>query len=399
MSRRIQIGLIALVVVLAVVGFGGGFDLSFGGTAEEDRSTSPSTMSSTSSPYSDAQFQNELDKANVSAGGKNVSLEANKRRLIASGSLTYVTDARSIAGMRKEAKQVAATYARAVENGYARANLYVSVTDGDGNKVGSYAIRRAWALAYNQDEFSVRAYNQRVIQTGTFLDPVTPTPTTATAGASLTAPTKNTAPPPPRTTATPPPTQGPSEGYTDTEFRAALEDAGIDIDYLQADRQAQDAGSATGSLIVEYTTTTTTTDTRREEVGVVAEVYAQAVADGYQRTPLYVTVYDETGRPVADFRIERAWALAYAQDDLSAEEYGERIGRTYRSFVTLGSSASDTSTELTPTATTPPLEPNETDTMTEPDTDTEAGTETSEERDASEGRSIAGSQMPVTIQT
>lgn len=359
MSRRIQIGLIALVVVLVVVGFGGGFDLSFSGTTDEDRSTSSSTTSGNSPTYSDDHFQDELDEANVSVGGRNASFEANKRRAIASGSLTYVTEAQSIAGMHREAKRIAAAYAQAVADGYARTTLYVDVLDSDGDKVGSYAIRREWAVAYTQETLSARAYNQRVIQTGTFLDPLEPTATTARASGTTTAAPVTRETPNTATIVTPTPTRASSEGYTDTEFQRALEAAGIDVDSLQPEQQVQAAGNAGEPLIVEYTTTRTNASARREEVGIVANQYARAVADGYQRTSVSATIYRPDGRPMAKFRIERSWTLAYVEGEISAEGYGQRIGETYRSFA-----ASESTAEQTPSATPPPTEFSETTTVT-----------------------------------
>ena len=63
-------------------------------------------------------------------------------------------------------------------------------------------------------------------------------------------------------------------------------------------------------------------------------MYAQAVADGYQRGPIYATAYNDGGRPVADYTIQRQWARAYAEGDISAEEYGQLINQTYQSFGT-----------------------------------------------------------------
>ena len=211
----------------------------------------------------------------------------------------------------------------------------------------------------------------------------TPTPTRTPSGEATTRTATSTptpmSTPSPVPTSTLTPTRAPSEGYTDMEFYRALDKTGITVDRAQFEQREQDNGNLSEPLVLQYTTRITTADARREEIGTIARVYAQAVEQGYQRSRVNATAFNVSGRPVATYSIERSWALAYAQGEISAEEYGQRIAETYRSAGDAVTAPSGAPTEDTsaPT-TTAPTGTNGTATTAEPDTEIE--TEASERR-------------------
>ena len=155
------------------------------------------------------------------------------------------------------------------------------------------------------------------------------------------------------------PTRKPSEAYTDAEFYRALDQTGASIDRAQFEQYERDQGNLSQPLVVDYITETTTSQARRDEVGRIAQTYANAVAQGYQRAGIDATIYNESGRPVASYRIKRSWAVAYNQGEISAEEYGQRIGRTYESPTTPQSTASRSQRGSSPTASSGPGTVNE----------------------------------------
>ena len=211
----------------------------------------------------------------------------------------------------------------------------------------------------------------------TSTDRATPTPTptpTRTPSGEATTRTATSTPTPtltpsPVPTSTLTPTRAPSEGYTDMEFYRALDErTNVTVDRAQFEQREQDDGNLSESLVLQYTTRTTTADARRQEIGAIARVYAQAVEQGYQRSQVNATAYNESGRPVATYSIERSWALAFAQGEISAEEYGQRIAETYRSAGDAGTAPSGAPADGTNAPTTAPTETNDTET-TKPGTE------------------------------
>ena len=187
----------------------------------------------------------------------------------------------------------------------------------------------------------------------------TPSPAPSTAPVPPATPTQTPVPTPTLT-----PTRNPSQTYTDIEFYRALDKTGASVDRAQFEQYERDQGNLSQPLVVDYITETTTPEARRDEVGRIAQTYANAVAKGYQRAGIDATIYNESGRPVASYRIERSWAVAYNQGEISATEYGQRIGRTYRSSTTPQSTASRSQRESSPTASSEPDTANETETNT-----------------------------------
>lgn len=120
-----------------------------------------------------------------------------------------------------------------------------------------------------------------------------------------------------------------SSGYTNEDFRQALENEGITVLALRYDR-TYPSDNESRPVVLEYTTSAATASGYRDEAGVVAQVYASAVANGYQPRSLSATAYEGRQRPVAAYRIERDWASAYAEGSISGQEYGGRVGDTYR---------------------------------------------------------------------
>jgi hypothetical protein len=125
-------------------------------------------------------------------------------------------------------------------------------------------------------------------------------------------------------------TAGGSGNYTDDDFSAVLRKEGIPVETLFP---TEDPASGDGAMmtVLEYTTQASEGGSR-DEASVVAQQYASAVAKGYESQALSVTVYTANDDPVATYRIERTWAIAYANGDISGEEYGRRISDTYRSY-------------------------------------------------------------------
>lgn len=120
-----------------------------------------------------------------------------------------------------------------------------------------------------------------------------------------------------------------SATYSNEDFSTALQAENIRTEEVFTTEGI--VSGARSTTVLEYTTQVPASD-RRNEASVVAEVYASAVDSGYQPEALSVTVYTANDDPVATYTIRREWASAYANGRISAEEYGRRIGNTYRSY-------------------------------------------------------------------
>jgi len=118
-------------------------------------------------------------------------------------------------------------------------------------------------------------------------------------------------------------------GYSTEDLTAELESEDISIETLFI--MEGSVSSEGPTTVLEYTTQASAGG-YRDKAGRVGRVYASAVERGYQPESLSVTVYTDNDDPVATYRIERAWASAYANGNISAQEYGELIGETFRSY-------------------------------------------------------------------
>lgn len=87
-----------------------------------------------------------------------------------------------------------------------------------------------------------------------------------------------------------------------------------------------------GDAIVEYQTTASTEEEARSQVGPVATEIGDAISDppSFETgvSTVYVTGFDEDETELITFSIRSQWAVDYAEDDISADEYRSRVSNT-----------------------------------------------------------------------
>ncbi len=122
-------------------------------------------------------------------------------------------------------------------------------------------------------------------------------------------------------------TEGPDPEQTGGEFvdlvRSRLEEEGIETQSVE--RRAD-------VLEVVYYATGMTSEAVTSEIDVFAGVYARAIEEGLTTDRLEAFVLDPDDETLLDsFVIETEWAEAVSNDEISQEEYVERIVGTFES--------------------------------------------------------------------
>lgn len=112
------------------------------------------------------------------------------------------------------------------------------------------------------------------------------------------------------------------DGLTEAEaeqvFQTTLISEGIDPD------RAEHTESPVG-FTVEYASTVQTQQQLVEEIGYVSGAYAAIVGEGQGEGGMIVYVYNPQGELAFTYFVNDEWAQAYYDDEMSGEEYGERI--------------------------------------------------------------------------
>ncbi|WP_049915878.1 hypothetical protein [Natrialba taiwanensis] len=108
----------------------------------------------------------------------------------------------------------------------------------------------------------------------------------------------------------------------EAEFETAIDEYGIDVETVERDRDV---------LTIEYAATERYETSTLHTLGPIAGAFAALVDAGYDATALAVTILDPAPDSFGEASIERPWAEAYLDGDLSAAEYGELVATTVAS--------------------------------------------------------------------
>ena len=115
------------------------------------------TMSGEGDTYYESLIQGALQQESVS-----VSSVESQDDIV---QLTYTTVQTTESGIAEEIGKVAGAYAFAIDDGWDKQQMQVTVQAADGSTIGSYQIERSWAQQYIDSEITAEEYALRVLQT------------------------------------------------------------------------------------------------------------------------------------------------------------------------------------------------------------------------------------------
>lgn len=85
------------------------------------------------------------------------------------------------------------------------------------------------------------------------------------------------------------------------------------------------------TFVVEYMSFSTTEQDLATEMGYVAGAYAGMVAEGHTSDRMEVVILNVAGERAGTFHVEYEWAEAYANDEITADEFSLRVLSTLQS--------------------------------------------------------------------
>lgn len=106
---------------------------------------------------------------------------------------------------------------------------------------------------------------------------------------------------------------------SEADLDGAFEEHSLEIESVDTERDV---------LTVEYVTTERYAQGTLHDVGLLAGAYASIVEAGTDTVAMDVTILDDAPESYGAAEIDTAWALAYNDGTLTAEEYGELVGTT-----------------------------------------------------------------------
>jgi len=154
----------------------------------------------------------------------------------------------------------------------------------------------------------------------------TPTPTATTTPTPTSTPT---ATPTPTSTATPTPTPTPTPTATeldDGEYIALLES------YTESEGVTLEASVSGDVVYADHTSSAQPEEQLAQEMGIVAGSYAGLVSQGWDVDRMEVELIGIDGTPVGAYYVESEWARQLNNDEISDEEFSQRVLETLESY-------------------------------------------------------------------